>query len=121
MSFALRSPAVFSTLLPVDDDQFGKEISSIKHVSGSLDVIPAGASLQISARTEKAEQAKALKQTLSGLQLVGTSVLGRSKRDDQRAYARMLENANIVSRANEVSFDLTISQSDIDLLIAKVK
>lgn len=121
MSFALRPPGGMAQLLPLDDDELGKNLDSIQFLSGSLDVGAAGTNLQVLARTKKAEQATGLKEMLDGLQMLGKTFLGGSKRPDQQVYARMLKNAKIESRANDVTLDLLVPQADIDILIAGIK
>jgi hypothetical protein len=120
-SFALRAPGVISKWLPLDNDQLGKSLNSIQMVSGSLDVAAAGTTLQLMARLRTAEQAQDLKDTVDGLQMVGKAFLGKAKRTDQQVYSRMLNNAKVLLRGNELAIDLTVPQSDIDILIAGIK
>lgn len=121
MSFAVKTPDGMSKFLPLDNDELGKNVDSIRYLSGSLDVATVGTSLQVTAQTLKAEQAESLKSTLEGLQMVGKAILGGSKRGDQQVYGRMVRAAKISSRANEVTLDLLVPQADIDILIAGVK
>ena len=58
---------------------------------------------------------------VAGLQMIGRTFLGGSKRADQQVYARMLKNAKIDNRGNDVTIDLLVPQTDIDILIASVK
>ncbi len=118
MSFAIIPVGGMSKMLPLDNDALGANIDSIQHVSGSLDVAAAGASLQIAARTKKATQATELKDTVEGLQLIGKIFLGGSKRADQQVYGRMLSNAKLNVRGSDVVMDLLVPQSDIDILLA---
>lgn len=121
MSFAMRTPGGMSKLLPLDNDELGKNIDSIQFLSGSIDVAAVGTSLQMMARTKKSEQAQGLKDTLEGLQIVGKAILGNSKHADQKVYARMLDSAKFAVRANDVTLDLLVPQSDIDILVAGIK
>ena len=121
MSFALRTPNGMSKLLPLDNDELGSNIDSIRFISGSFDTAAAGATMQITAQTTKPEQAQGLLETLSGLQLLGKMFLGSSKRADQKIYARMIESAKITRKGNDVSLDLLVAQPDIDALVARVK
>ena len=122
MSFALKTPAGgMSKMLPLDNDELGKNIDSIQYLSGSLDVAAIGTSVQMMARTGKPEQAKGLKDTLDGLQVVGGAIFGGAKRADQKVYGRMIKSAKIDTRGTDVTLDLLIPQADIDLLIAGVK
>jgi hypothetical protein len=121
MSFAAKTPNGMSKFLPLDNDELGKNVDSIRFLSGSIDVAAAGMSLQVTAQTLKTEQADGLKSTLEGLQMFGKMILGNSKRTDQQVYGRMVKAAKFTSRANEVTLDLLVPQADIDILIAGVK
>ena len=121
MSFAMAAPAGMAKMIPLDNDELGSNIDSIKFVSGSMDVAAAGTSLAVSAQTVKPEQAKSLSEMLEGLQMLGKTFLGSSKRADQKVYARMIESAKIKSSANNVSLDLLIAQPDIDVIVGAVK
>ena len=121
MTFAMRPPGGMAGLLPLDDDELGKNLDSIQFISGSLDIAGIGTSLSVLARTKKPEQASELKDTLAGLQMIGRTFLGGSKRADQQVYARMLKNARIDNRGNDVTIELLVPQADIDILIAGVK
>ena len=121
LSFASRTPAGMSKMLPLDIDKLGADIDSIKYMSGSLDVANTGASLQMMARTTKPEQALGLKDMIDVLQIMGGGILGNSKRADQKVYGRMLKNAKVEVRGTDVTLDLTVPQSDIDILIAGIK
>ncbi len=120
-SFALKTPGGMSALLPLDNDQLGKDLDSIQYITGSVDVAPTGTSLQMMARTNQPEQAKDLKDTLEGLQMLGGAFLGGSKRADQQLYGRIVKNARIDAHGNDVTLDLTIPQSDINILVAGIK
>ena len=121
MSFALKPPGGMSHLLPLDNDELGKNIDSIQYLSGSLDVAAIGTSLQMAARTKKPEQAIGLKDTIEGLQVLGGMFFGGSKRADQQVYGRMIKNAKIEARGSDVTLDMLVPQADIDVLIAGVK
>jgi hypothetical protein len=121
LTFAVRTPSGMSALLPVDNDELGKNVNSIRFLSGSMDIAAAGASFEMMAKTVKAEQAQALYDTLDGLRVLGKAFLGGSKRADQRVYARLLDTAKIVVHGNTVTLDLLVPQADIDTMIGTVK
>lgn len=121
MSFALKTPGGLSKILPLDNDELGANIDSIEYLAGSIDVSAIGTSLQVMARTKKPEQAKGLKDTLEGLQIIGGAVFGGSKRPDQKIYGRMIKSAKIDNRGNDVSIEMTVPQADIDSLFAGFK
>lgn len=121
MSFAAKTQGGMSKLLPLDNDEFGANIDSIQSISGSMEVGVAGASVQMHARTTKPEQAQALRETIDGLIMVGSAVFGNAKRPDQQVYGRMIKSAKVEQRGNEISFDLIVPQTDIDILIGGIK
>ena len=121
MSFAVKTPNGLSKMVPLDNDELGANLDSIDYLYGSMDVSIAGASITLTARTKKLEQAQGLKDTLDGLRLVGSALFGGAKRPDQRIYARMIKNAKIENRGNDVSLELLVPQADIDGMIGGIK
>ena len=116
-TFAARVPAGMSAFLPLDNDELGKNIDSIKMMYGSMNVSAAGTSLSATARTLQAEQAVGLKETLDGLQMLGKMFLGNAKGADKEVYARLIDNVKFTNKGNEVSMDLAIAQTDVDFLV----
>lgn len=121
MSFAIKPPGGMSKWVSLDLDALGANIDSIEYLSGWLGVAVAGTSVQLLARTKKAGQAAALKDTLDVLQVWGGTLLGGSKRADQTVYARMIKSAKFDVRGTGVTLDLLVPQGDIDILISGVK
>ncbi|MEO7673750.1 MAG: hypothetical protein ABIU09_06700 [Pyrinomonadaceae bacterium] len=120
-SFAGKLPAGMGAFLPLDNDELGKNLDSIKYVYGNMDVSGDITSVNLTARTVQSSQAAALLDTLSGLQMVGKALLGGSKGADKQVYVRMIENAKFSTKGNEVMFDLQVPQSDIDILVGMMK
>ena len=121
VNFAAKMPNGMSEFLPLENDELGKNIDSIRYVYGSMDM-PAGAmALNITARTLQPAQATALQETLEGLQLLGKAFLGNTSSADKQVYARMISNTKFSSRGNEVMIDLSVPQSDIDILVGSLK
>jgi hypothetical protein len=85
-----------------------------------MDVNGASTNLSATARTAQADQAQGLRETLDGLQMLGKVLLGNAKGDDKKVYARLLENAKISSKNNEVTMDVAVAQGDIDFLIGRL-
>lgn len=116
-TFAARVPEGMSAFLPLDNDELGKNIDSIKLMYGSMSVNAAGTNLSATARTLQADQALSLKDTLDGLQMLGKMFLGNAKGADKAVYARLIENVKFSNKGNEVSMDLAIAQKDVDFLV----
>ena len=120
LNFAGKIPGGLSTLLPLDNDELGANIDSIKYLYGSGDVVAGQALISVTGRTVQAQQAADLKGTLDGLKDLGKAFLGASRAADKQLYARLLSNVRITQAANEINLDLAIPQSDLDALIAIV-
>ena len=116
-TFAARVPAGMSAFLPLDNDELGKNIDSIKLIYGSMSVNGTSTILNATARTLQADQAVSLKDTLDGLQMLGKMFLGSAKGADKQVYARLIENVKFSNKGNEVSMDLAIAQTDVDFLV----
>lgn len=121
VSFAVKVPGGMSSFLPLDNDELGKNIESIRLVYGSMDAGGDAATVNVTARTLQNAQATALLETLEGLQLIGKAFLGGSKGADKQVYARLIESAKFSASGNEVMFSLQVPQSDIDILVAGLK
>ncbi|MFL6467926.1 MAG: hypothetical protein ACJ72Z_08210 [Pyrinomonadaceae bacterium] len=119
-NFAAKVPGGLSTLLPLDNDELGANIDSIKTIYGNADLAGGQATISVTGRTLQAQQAIDLKGTLEGLRDLGKAFLGGSKAADKQLYARLLTNVRISQVANELSLDLAIPQSDLDALVAIV-
>lgn len=121
VNFAGKVPGGMSTLLPLDNDELGANIDSIKYLYGSMDVLATQATISLTARTLQAQQAADLKGTLEGLKSIGKGLLGGSKGADKQLYARLLGNVKLTQVANEINLDLAIPQTDLDALVAILK
>ena len=120
-AFAARPPAGLKAFIPLDNDELGKNIDSIQYVYGNANVMADAATIHVVARTYQNVQATSLFETLEGLQLLGKAFLGGAKGADKQVYSRMIENAKFAVRANEVTFDLSVPQADIDVLVGLMK
>ncbi len=121
MTFAMRPPGGMSALVPLDNDELGKNLDAVQYLSGAMDVAPTGSSLAVNARMKEVQQASDLRDTLDGLKMVGGAIFGGSKRADQQLYGRLIKNIKVESRGTDVSLAVSIAQADIDKLVGGVK
>jgi hypothetical protein len=117
VSFGLKVPNGLSQFVDMDNDEIGKSLNSIRQIYGTVDVGGGNVSVSVAAKTLEAAQAKSLYETLEGLQSIGKVFIGSSKGADKKVYARMIDGAIIKQIGNEVTLDLTVAQSDIDILV----
>lgn len=120
-TFAMRVPERMAAIVDLDKDELGENINSIKYLSGSMSVNAAGALVSMMARTERAEQAKSLYETLRGLKMIGEGFLGGSKKAEHKVIAKMLKATTVTTRGNDVSLVITVPQEDINTLVATIK
>jgi hypothetical protein len=118
VNIAAKTPAGLGAFLPLEDDNLGKSLDSIRYVFGSMDTFEGSAVMNVTARTEKNTDAQTLFETVDGLKTVGGMLLGGSKRPDQQLYARLLNNAKLSKIGADVGLDLSIPQSDLNALVA---
>ena len=117
MSFAGNMPNGASSFIELDDDELGQNLDSIRQFFGSMDVVGENTIISFTAKTEDIKPAQGLEKTLLFWCGFGKNILGSQKREDQKMYARLLENAKITRSGTEVSLDLQVPQSDINILI----
>lgn len=118
MSFGANLPNGMSDFVNLGNDELGKNIDSIRQVYGSMNANGVDATVSLTAKTQKAQQAKGLYETMIGLQMLGKTLIGNNSAD-KRVYTKMVENAKISNDGSEVMFDLAVPQSDIDILVGK--
>jgi hypothetical protein len=118
VNFAGKVPGGLKVYLPLESDDLGNSIDAIRFAYGSMDVINSEVSMSLSARLERASQSEQLHDTLDLLKAVAGGTLGSSRRADQQLYARLIQNLKLSRNGNEISIDLSIPQSDLDLLVA---
>jgi hypothetical protein len=118
VNMAAKTPAGLGAFLPLDDDNLGKSLDSIRYVFGSMDTVEGSAVMNVTARTEKNADAQTLFETIDGLKAVGGMLLGGSKRPDQQLYARLINNAKLSKIGADIGLDLSSPQSDLNALVA---
>ena len=121
LNFAAKMPNGMSEFLPLENDELGKNIDSIRYVYGSMEMPGDSVALNLTARTLQAAQATALQETLEGLQLLGKAFLGNTSSADKQVYARMISNTKFSSKGSDVMINLVVPQSDIDILVGSLK
>lgn len=116
--FAANLPAGVSQMWNLDNDIFGKSVDSIRQLVGFMNLNDGNTTVALTAKTYKPEQAKDLEETLVGLQSLG-GMLGGMKGEDKKVYARIVETAKISRAAGEVTVNMQVAKSDVDILLGK--
>jgi hypothetical protein len=117
MSFGANTPTGLRQFLDLDDDVLGQSLASIHQLSGAVNFVEGNAVISLGAKSVNAEQAKALEETLGGLQAFGKSLLSGASGEKKKVYAKMLDGAKITRAGMEVAIDLQVASADLGLLI----
>ncbi|NNE97491.1 MAG: hypothetical protein HKN25_00585 [Pyrinomonadaceae bacterium] len=110
-------PEGLSKFITLDNDELGNTLDSIRQIQGAMDVNDGNTMVALMAKTVETADAENLEMTLSGFQMIGKSLLGRSNKPKNKVYARMVENVVIERDQNAVMIDLKVPQSDLNVLI----
>ena len=117
LSFAGNIPPDLQSLMRFDNDEIGNILASLRQGFGSLDVSGGNANILFAARTETAEQAKNLKETLLGLQSL-SGLLRARKSARNEVLADIAESLKISQTANEIELRAFVPQTALDRLLA---
>jgi len=121
MSFAAKTPTGMSSIANLDNDELGKNLDSIRYLYGWMDVTNNGAVANFAARTALAADAQSLFETLQGLQVIGKALMGGANTPDKQALVRIIDSTQIARDGNDVTLAISVPQSDIDILVGKIK
>ncbi len=120
LNFGLKMPAGFSQFIKLGSDEISKNLDAVRFVSGAADVADGSAAVSLAAKTVTAEQAQSLQEQLEAFQMLGKSFLGGAKGADKQVYARLVNDLRIARAGGEVTLDVQIAQSDINVLLGKL-
>jgi uncharacterized protein with beta-barrel porin domain len=117
----------FSAILPpsaaqninLDNEELVKTIASVRQLYGSIGSTPAGFDMLTVARTENAEQAKNLSDTIAAAKQFASMFAAHVSRDS--AKGKLVENAlngmKVTTQGNEVQIRLELAQADVATLV----
>jgi hypothetical protein len=86
-----------------------------------MDVEAGSTIVRAIAKTTLASDAEDLFLTLQDLQALGKALLGGSRGADKQVYSRLIDNLKFTRVGNELTIDLQVPQSDINVLIGEKK
>lgn len=122
MSFGANMPKGMSRFFELDNEEIDKNIDVIKQIYGTLNVNSTNANVLLTAKTSNNQDATELENFLNAMTEVGKALLGFSKSNGKtEVYTRMIENAKISRQTNEVSLDVKVAQSDLDVILGAKK
>ncbi len=119
MSFAIKSPTGMNQYLKLEQDTLGRNLSAVRFISGSIDAANSNVTLSLSARMSTITEATSMKQTLDGFKMFLPGVLASGRSQGNQVLGRALQNLRLTRVGSTVSADLTVPQSEIDVLLKK--
>jgi len=103
--------------LDVSNDTIAKDVSSIKQAYGSVGSTQSDVTLMMVARTDSADAAKNLGDTVEGLRQLGSMFIGRLA-DPRKALAESaLNNLKVTARETEVEIRTQVAAANLAALI----
>ena len=107
----------------LDSDEISKSVAAIRQVYGAIGMTASGGfDMQAVARTENAQAAQSLNDTISGLKEFVAPLVSQFMRNE--AKAKLLSNAlnslKVVTTGNELQLRLEVAQSDLTTLVSGI-
>jgi hypothetical protein len=121
MGFSANVPVSLSKSIDIPNDEISRILGSIRQAYGSVGTTANGFDLLAIARTEKADDAKNLSDTLTALKQFGSVVAGQLPADQGKLAQNALDSMKISAAGNETSISFELQQSDISTLLRVLK
>ena len=119
MRMVVVTPKGLEEFIRLDDDTLGDDLGAIRLMSGSLQTGTKGVTVSMTARIASVSSAISLKDTLDGFKSVFPTVFAGQRGEDKKIYGRMVESIKLSRTGAVINLDLTVPQSDIDVLLAE--
>ena len=117
MGFGANITPELLAKLDVGNDTIAKDVSSIKQAYGSVGSTQSDVTLMMVARTDSADAAKNLGDTVEGLRQLGSMFIGRLA-DPRKALAESaLNNLKVTARGMEVEIRTQVAAANLAALI----
>ncbi len=121
MGFSANVPPSLSKSIDINNDEISRLLGSIRQAYGSVGANANGFDLLAIARTEKADDAQSLSDTLSALKQFGGVVAGQLPAEQSKLAQSALDSMKISASGNETSISFALQQADISTLMRVLK
>jgi hypothetical protein len=121
MGFGANVPPSLSQSIKIPNDEISRLIGSIRQAYGSVGTSANGFDLIAFARTEKADDAKSLSETLTALKQFGGVLAGQLPAEQSKLAQSALDTMKISSEGTETSISFQLQQADISTLLRLLK
>ena len=117
IGFGANIPKELMANLNVGNDTIAKDANSIKQAYGSIASTETDVSLMLVARTDSAESASNLNDTVTGLKQLGGLFIGRMAPARRALAQSALDNLKITTRGNEVEIRTQVAAANLASVI----
>ena len=117
IGFGANIPKELMAALNVGNDTIAKDANSIKQVYGSIGSTETDVSLMLVARTDSAESANNLNDTVTGLKQLGGLVIGQMAPARKALAQSALDNLKITTRGTEVEIRTQVAAANLASVI----
>jgi hypothetical protein len=117
LGFGANLPKELMTSLNVGNDTIAKDASSIRQVYGSIGSTESDVSLMLVARTDSAEAANNLNDTVTGLKQLGGLFIGRMAPEKKALAQTALDNLKITTRGSELELRTQVAAANLASVI----
>ena len=117
IGFGANVTAELLAKLDVGNDTIAKDVSSIKQVYGSVGSTQNDVTMMMVARTDSADAAKNLSDTIEGLRQLGTIFIGRLAQPRKALAESALNNLKVTTRGTELEIRTQVAAANLAALI----
>ncbi|MGZ8848443.1 MAG: hypothetical protein ACXW3C_18430 [Pyrinomonadaceae bacterium] len=117
MGFGANLSPELLAQLDIGNDTIAKDISSIKQAYGSVGSTQSDVTMMIVARTDSADAAKNLSDTVEGLRQLGALFVGRLGQPRQALAQGALDNLKVTARGTEIEVRTQVAAATLAALI----
>ncbi|HEY5074348.1 MAG TPA: hypothetical protein VII34_06580 [Pyrinomonadaceae bacterium] len=117
IGFGANLPRELMTNLGVGNDTIAKDAGSIRQVYGNIGSTESDVSLTLVARTDSAEAANNLNDTVTGLRQLGGLLIGRLAPARKALAQSALDNLKITTRGTEVEIKTQVAAANLASVI----
>jgi hypothetical protein len=115
--FGANVPRELMASLNVGNDTIAKDANSIRQIYGSIGSTDTDVSLMLVARTDSAESANNLNDTVTGLKQLGGLFIGRMAPARKALAQSALDNLKIITRGTEVEIRTQVAAANLASVI----
>lgn len=117
MGFGANLPRELMSSIGLGNDTIAKDANAIRQVYGSIGSSETDVSLLLVARTDSAEAANNLNDTVTGLKQLGSFFIGRMAPAKKALAQTALDNLKITTRGNELEIKTQVAAANLASVI----